>query len=387
MKNLINAKRNFNYQKIWAKKKVELELRKVNIFIGEQAGGKSTLAKLVAIFKTQNLILGESNFKDIFSNYNILSYLKLSSKIEFKCNDYSIIIERMKFKISLNKSFKEKVRIRNIYREHIKEARENLNTLSVNQIVKTIKSFSNADSNLVKQSVYIPAERMLISMISNSLLNLLNNDIALPQFLIKFGSNFQLATNQMEKFDFPEFDLKYESIGSKSQIIHKAVKSKLEESSSGIQSLIPLLSILHHLNSKLDKMKMNFTFIIEEPELNLYPTFQKKLVEFIILNTTKYKNELIITTHSPYILTTISNLILAGDTLKNHPKLKNKINKLIPEKYHLNYDDVQTYYVERGTAHTIMDDEYRSIDASKIDDVSNELGEKFDQLLDLKYTK
>ena len=58
-------------------KKVELELRKVNIFIGEQAGGKSTLAKLVAIFKTQNLILGESNFKDIFSNYNILSYLKL----------------------------------------------------------------------------------------------------------------------------------------------------------------------------------------------------------------------------------------------------------------------------------------------------------------------
>ena len=48
-------------------------------------------------------------------------------------------------------------------------------------------------------------------------------------------------------------------------------------------------------------MQSNFRFIIEEPELNLYPTTQKLLLEYLIEKCTKGDNRLIVTTHSLYI--------------------------------------------------------------------------------------
>ena len=61
------------------------------------------------------------------------------------------------------------------------------------------------------------------------------------------------------------------------------------------------------------------------------------------------------------------------------------MNKLIPSQYHVDYENVIAYYVGNGTAKPIMNEEYSMIDANAIDDVSDNLGHIFSQLLDLKY--
>jgi AAA15 family ATPase/GTPase len=126
-------------------------------------------------------------------------------------------------------------------------------------------------------------------------------------------------------------------------------------------------------------------FIIEEPELNLYPTTQKKLVEYLIEKCTKGDNRLIITTHSPYILTALNNCIEASNVLKTNPDAQAQVDTLVPPASQLDYEDIRAYYVADGTAHSIMHEEYQMIDANALDDVSEDLAQVYDSLLSLKY--
>ena len=134
-----------------------------------------------------------------------------------------------------------------------------------------------------------------------------------------------------------------------------------------------------------DYFRERTTFIIEEPELNLYPTTQKKLVEYLIEKCTQGDNRLIITTHSPYILTALNNCIEASNVRKLHPESEAEVDKLVPRQYQIDYEDVMAYFVADGTAKPIMNEEYQIIDANALDDVSDELGAVFDKLIELKY--
>ncbi|MDX1940137.1 MAG: AAA family ATPase, partial [Saprospiraceae bacterium] len=136
-------------------------------------------------------------------------------------------------------------------------------------------------------------------------------------------------------------------------------------------------------NIGTDNLSRNY--IIEEPELNLYPTNQKALINFLVKNCMTDNNHLLLTTHSPYILSSLDNLIQAGNVIKKHPELKEDVEKIIPAKYHLNYEDVKVYFVADGTARLIMDEELQSIDVSELDVVSESLDSEFEKLLDLKY--
>lgn len=363
-------------------KNVELELGKVNVFIGEQAGGKSTLAKLIAIFRDWDFLEKKQSFELMLDRFNILNYLSSSSEIKYKTDEFQIVFENQKIFFDFQKQFELKIKERKELRNHFTHAD------SVTGYNKFVESYIQI-GNLIKPSQYFPAERMLISLLSNSIFLLLENDIALPKFLIRFGSSYQLAKINLKSIYFSEFDIKYEYSNQNDLVVFKKKKLRLTESSSGIQALLPMILVIDYFSSSSSSpyKTSDFTYVIEEPELNLYPSAQKKLMDFLVEKCTKNGNNLVLTTHSPYILTAISNLILAGNTLKNNPELKKEIIKLVPEKYHLAYEDVQAYYVEDGTARSIMSSEYQTIDASPIDDVSNELSEIFDQLLDLKYQK
>jgi predicted ATPase len=81
-------------------KNVSLDLRNVNVFIGPQATGKSALAKLYTIFKAprkffyknvsdknDKLIIDNERtakeFIEVFEEYNIGSFLKSTTEIQF----------------------------------------------------------------------------------------------------------------------------------------------------------------------------------------------------------------------------------------------------------------------------------------------------------------
>ena len=122
---------------------------------------------------------------------------------------------------------------------------------------------------------------------------------------------------------------------------------------------------------------------------------QKKLVEYLIerMNSSKNlinnsKDKLFITTHSPYILTSLDNLIQAHNVaIKGESYADEVINKTkIAQNIWLDFDRVSCYYFnEDGTCKSTLDNEYRDIGASKIDDVSIDLAKTYEDLLDLKY--
>ena len=57
--------------------------------------------------------------------------------------------------------------------------------------------------------------------------------------------------------------------------------------------------------------------VFEEPEAHLYPETQSDIVELIGLLANLYHNQIIKTTHRPYILSAFNNLLYAYQVAKN----------------------------------------------------------------------
>ncbi len=373
-------------------KDIDIEIKPLTIFIGEQATGKSTIAKLLAIFNEFD------NKKDEFTvflkKYNLANFLEENTFIKFE-NNYVLYkyesgvikkIKKKKKENAINFSKETLEELKKIIRknEAFKSFDIDLNDPETFEFISKhfINQIENIASGFSKIPVYYPAERIMISNFSDNIFNLLNNKTSIPQCIINFGHLFESARNEMENYEIPFLkNTKIFKENGRSVInINDNQTLSLSQTSSGMQSVIPLALITEHYS----KYKKVF-FIIEEPELNLYPSTQKKLSEFFIEKCLKNDNHLIITTHSPYILTAFSNLIEAGNLANSPEATKEKLRKIIAEKYWINFDNVSAYYVANGVAKDILDKEERSIDANAIDDVSEEIDKEFNAILDLKY--
>ena len=200
--------------------------------------------------------------------------------------------------------------------------------------------------------------------------------------MLSFGQLFEESRRENKSFKTNVIkNLSFSFKDEKNIVDFNENKIELSKSSSGIQSLIPLLLCINHTN--LDKNAKRF--VIEEPELNLYPSTQKKLVEYLIENCTKDDNRLILTTHSPYILTTLNNLIQAKNVVKQNPELAEEVSKIVPPQYQLDFDDIAVYFVADGTVRSILNNENQLIDATALDDISNEISEDFGKLIQLEF--
>ncbi|MBK9461802.1 MAG: AAA family ATPase [Sphingobacteriales bacterium] len=89
----------------------------------------------------------------------------------------------------------------------------------------------------------------------------------------------------------------------------------LAENASGIQAVVPALIIIEAFASSVDKVNYSF----EEPEISLFPTAQKSLVQTIAEKVINKGHKMIITTHSPYVLTSVNNLLWANSIVKEYP--------------------------------------------------------------------
>ena len=98
-------------------------------------------------------------------------------------------------------------------------------------------------------------------------------------------------------------------------------------------------------------------------------------------------SKLLMTTHSPYVLTALNNLVKAGEVAKGKPEEAKNISKIVKKDYWLNYEDVGVYYINKGKAKNLMNKTNRMIDATAIDDVSDVLDVAFNKLLDIQYSE
>ena len=230
----------------------------------------------------------------------------------------------------------------------------------------------------------MPAERLFFSTISQSIFGLISGNISLPRWLIDFGARFEQARNSLKSFSIDFLQAKYEYNDRTDFVqLKNEVKIRLAQASSGLQSVIPMILVIAYNTD--NKKSLRELFVIEEPELNLYPLSQKELMEFIIQRINLEQDRLIITTHSPYLLTTLDNLIQAKTISDQKPFLRNEISALVPAASWLAFERISGYYFSEGSCRSTLDPEMSSIGPSNIDDVSVSLSQTFETLLFLKY--
>ena len=352
-------------------KDVDIELNKINLFIGENGSGKSVLGKIITIvldFNTSEDILKK------FTEYNI-GFILEDTVIEYHSDD-KIYLKLQDKKIIFDNEIQK-------VRTYAKDVIQRINevkdyTASNKQEVKALEDFRIELKGFQEKyqklkSQYIPAERNLISLFNKSLTTLLVAEVPLPKFLLAFSSEFEKAGNEIQELEF--LNVKY--VNGDGADRHKVYFNDeyyldLEQSSSGIQSALPLYLTVKYFAQK------HSTIIIEEPEQNLFPKAQKETVEYIVEQISD-ENSLFMMTHSPYILTALNNLILAND-VKEQKGLE-AIEGIVKEEQCVAFKQVSAYMLVDGKSINIMDKEDRLIGVNLIDAISDEVSSTFDALL------
>lgn len=383
----------------------ELELKSVNLFIGEQSIGKSTIAKLITIvtdiFSLSTILrIGHPGWLDQLKSYGLDIYVENDYYIQYEWieNDvnFALRITKDTVKISLTKAGK-----RVINKDKISKILFELKPIFhreqfENQVLAALNAVKEAEpkealsslKQLIFNSIYIPAERSFFSFFSKALpaLNLVRESI--PQNLLRFSLDFQNAKSAYVRYDSPLLNVSYEYDGSDDYFIDYSSSKKyhLSYASSGIQSTMPLLLVLEYAVNKREYS----SFVIEEPETNLFPDKQVELLRHILRTVNNGGRTLTITTHSPYLLSAMNNSLFAG-LLKNQygENADKELSDILDKNYYLTPKDCSVYSL--GTSvngkglycKSIVDPETGMIDSNALDGVSLLLSEEFSKLEDI----
>jgi predicted ATP-dependent endonuclease of OLD family len=165
--------------------------------------------------------------------------------------------------------------------------------------------------------------------------------------------------------------------------------------SSGQQELMPIWYFLDNIliNDVMEGRRPRgasarrgkHLIYIEEPEAHLFPNAQSALMDSLIggiLGERSGRN-LVITTHSPYIMTKLNVFLKAGQ-ISRRKKKNVELNAIVPRSCWLRRDQISAWSIENGNLQSIMDDDEGLIDAQYLDEVSDILSAEFDALLDLE---
>jgi len=441
---------------------VELDLRNVNIFIGPQSSGKSTLAKLYCIFKSPLSFIKDDDFPETYlihdvlseprggydrniqrfkqelKKLNIHSFLKDNTKITYNSDFHSLSYEngnlilvnsfdddlKLIIKLTEDKKFKSVNKIFTKYfaklsnfmiksviirfnfesrnngikphvdfKDYLKKIITNEGdsySIPENQLMLNIELFKEIRMALLgKTPTYIPAERIIITILKKAVFNLQLNSIPIPRHVLTFASEFENGLNEVEVLDlsFIKEGMHFKSSNGEDRVFHSELNSVLlSESSTGLQSLIPILIPL--LRKEKD-LPANPSFVIEEPEMNLYPKAQYNLIKFLEshrydgIGSADSSYNHIYTTHSPYVLASFNNMLYAFSKSKDIQVDKTKIEEIIPKKNWLNPESFNAFSIKDGHATQIFNRKLGLIDQNEIDEASDYINDDFDRLLNL----
>ena len=121
---------------------------------------------------------------------------------------------------------------------------------------------------------------------------------------------------------------------------------------------------------------------IEESEMNVFPTTQYSLIKYIFSSMDFTRGDtLLLTTHSPYIMTSINNLIQANNASLEPDADVERLTKVVPRKSWISYTDVNAWAIERGYITSINDDEAQLISTDDLDRALDIISDEFNQLL------
>jgi len=399
-----------------------IDIKKVTVFIGNQGSGKSTIAKLISTFTwiEKALVRGDYN-KEWFAPKNILKDKYLNYYLLEDYFDTDVISSN-----DIDKTI--------------------IDYQGDAYLIKYHNGFLNIEeksefSYQLPQIMYIPAERNFISYVKTPK-ELKLASAPLKEFLTEFENAKETMKGMMElpiNHTNIEYDKFNDTINLKGESKGMEYKVKLTDASSGFQSLVPLFLVSQYLSNSVKKqgkdstetmssnelrrfkkgvadvwgnkdltdeqkraalsvlsLKFNktaFINIVEEPEQNLFPSSQWKMLKSLLeFNNSSSDNKLIMSTHSPFIINFLS-IAIQGEYLKRKidsslksERLLPQLNNIISEKSLVSSDNVVVYQLneEDGTIKILPSPEGIPSDRNYLNDNLREGNDLFDALLEIE---
>ena len=232
-----------------------------------------------------------------------------------------------------------------------------------------------------------------------------------------------------------EASLEYSKSNDTISVKGNDYKVKLQEASSGFQSIVPLYLVSRYLSDSVSEQakhshkmsndeakrfeeevsriwsdnnftdtqrrialsalsakfnKSAFINIVEEPEQNLFPKSQSLLMQSLLLFNNKLDaNKLIITTHSPYLINDLTVAIKVGQLKEDeriNDKMKDNINSIYPLASSFSTEDIFIYEHNENKACFSLLDTYNGLPSdenflnSQLEDSNN----RFADLLEIE---
>ncbi len=275
--------------------------------------------------------------------------------------------------------------------------------------------FKNIFSKLVNDTFLLPAERTGLNIFyqelnstRNALINSLQKNKTNP---IEILRNMMLSSYPQPIADYIEF-LNKISIYKKrkstfsdlnNKLHNKIIKGKYHVDKDGVISFLPYKTYFKggnyhkkielHMASSTVKTFFSLEFylehiakegaflIIDEPELNLHPDNQRNIARLISQIVNRGVN-VILSTHSDYIVRELNNLIMLNEDFKNKNTLMEKYEYDKSELLSIN--NVSAYLIDGGTVEPMQINQNEGIIADTFDKVVNNLNSSSD---DIYYTK
>ena len=388
-----------------------LDINKVTVFVGNQGSGKSTIAKLISTFSWIEKALTRgvydkkwferkdiNRFKSQFLPYHRLgfadtkkddTYLKPNSIVEYQGDAYYIKYEK--------------------------------GTMLITETSNGIYS--------LPQIMYVPAERNFLTYIKDA------GELRLSGALRDFNTEYEKAKNSLKDFSLPinNIDVEYNKQYDNLYLRGKDYKIEITEAASGFQSFVPLYLVssflaksikvsesketmsskeklrfekgvqdiwnnknltdeqrtvaISALSSKFNKS--SFVNIVEEPEQNLFPSSQWEMLQSLLeFNNMSIENRLILTTHSPYLISYLTLSVKAG-FLKSKIQtddLKSELERIVSLNSTINSDGLSIYELdeENGTIHSLETYNGLPSDANTLNEKLDESNELFAKLLEIQ---
>lgn len=218
---------------------------------------------------------------------------------------------------------------------------------------------------------------------------LIHNDIKIPFEQSSSGEKSTSIMETISSYFAYLYDIKKKSLDKIAieNIIFDLKKSISAKGRFTENNVIKRIKLIETLLS--EKNKPTLDIFIEEPESNLFPINQMNMAYYLTsLRNAKNKPNIMFSTHSPYILTSLNNILYASMVeQKLQDNKKDDIYKIIDKKNIIDYKDLVAYKLENGKVESIMNKETNLIDAEYIDTVSDKIMDDFYKIAELDNDK